>query len=97
MLEVVGILLFALLIALSIALHEVGHLVPAKKFGLRVPDYMVGFGPTNLVKKFAVKLVMESKQFHWVDTSGWWECFLRQRMTHKAGPVPCQPGGLQVW
>lgn len=46
MLEVVGILLFALLIALSIALHEVGHLVPAKKFGLRVPDYMVGFGPT---------------------------------------------------
>ena len=46
MLEVLGILLFALLIALSIALHEVGHLVPAKKFGLRVPDYMVGFGPT---------------------------------------------------
>lgn len=46
MLEVIGILLFASLIALSIALHEVGHLVPAKKFGLRVPDYMVGFGPT---------------------------------------------------
>ena len=46
MLEVVGIILFALLIGLSIALHEVGHLVPAKKFGLRVPDYMVGFGPT---------------------------------------------------
>jgi len=46
MLEVVGIVLFALLIGLSIALHEVGHLVPAKKFGLRVPDYMVGFGPT---------------------------------------------------
>lgn len=46
MLEVVGIVLFALLIALSIALHEVGHLLPAKKFGLRVPDYMVGFGPT---------------------------------------------------
>lgn len=46
MLELIGILLFALLIALSIALHEMGHLVPAKKFGLRVPDYMVGFGPT---------------------------------------------------
>ncbi len=46
MLEVIGILIFALLIVLSIALHEVGHLVPAKKFGLRVPDYMVGFGPT---------------------------------------------------
>lgn len=46
MLEVAGILLFALLIGLSIALHEVGHLVPAKRFGVRVPDYMVGFGPT---------------------------------------------------
>jgi membrane-associated protease RseP (regulator of RpoE activity) len=46
MLEIIGIVLFAALIGLSIALHEVGHLVPAKKFGLRVPDYMVGFGPT---------------------------------------------------
>lgn len=46
MLEVVGIVLFAALIAASIALHELGHLVPAKKFGVRVSDYMVGFGPT---------------------------------------------------
>ena len=46
MLEVVGIILFATLIALSIALHELGHLVPAKRFGVRVSEYMVGFGPT---------------------------------------------------
>ena len=32
--------------ALSIALHEVGHLVPAKRFGVKVTQYMVGFGPT---------------------------------------------------
>ena len=44
--EIVGITLFVLLIGLSIALHEIGHLVPAKKFGVRVTDYMVGFGPT---------------------------------------------------
>ncbi|MBE1874509.1 site-2 protease family protein [Myceligenerans sp. TRM 65318] len=31
---------------LSIALHEIGHMVPAKKFGVRVSQYMVGFGPT---------------------------------------------------
>ncbi|MCW5954915.1 MAG: site-2 protease family protein, partial [Propionibacteriaceae bacterium] len=30
----------------SVALHEVGHMVPAKRFGVRVPQYMVGFGPT---------------------------------------------------
>jgi membrane-associated protease RseP (regulator of RpoE activity) len=46
MLELVGILVFAALIGLSIALHEVGHLVPAKRFGVKVTDYMIGFGPT---------------------------------------------------
>lgn len=46
MLEILGIVLFAALIGISIALHEIGHLVPAKKFGVRVPEYMVGFGPT---------------------------------------------------
>jgi membrane-associated protease RseP (regulator of RpoE activity) len=46
MLYVLGIVLAVLGIGLSIALHEIGHLVPAKKFGVRVPQYMVGFGPT---------------------------------------------------
>jgi len=45
-LEILGIVLFVLAIGASIALHEIGHLVPAKKFGVRVTDYMVGFGPT---------------------------------------------------
>ncbi|WP_249138823.1 M50 family metallopeptidase [Phycicoccus avicenniae] len=43
---VLGVLFMAVGLALSIALHEIGHLVPAKRFGLRVPQYMVGFGPT---------------------------------------------------
>ncbi|MFC7402884.1 M50 family metallopeptidase [Citricoccus sp. GCM10030269] len=43
---VLGVLAVAIGIALSIALHEVGHLVPAKLFGVRVTQYMVGFGPT---------------------------------------------------
>lgn len=46
MLEILGILAFVFLILASIALHEIGHLVPAKKFNVRVPEYMVGFGPT---------------------------------------------------
>ncbi len=44
--ELVGILIFAFGILFSIGLHEIGHLLPAKKFGVRVPTYMVGFGPT---------------------------------------------------
>ena len=31
---------------LSIGLHEIGHMVPAKRFGVKVTQYMVGFGPT---------------------------------------------------
>lgn len=46
MLEVLGIILFALIIAGSIALHELGHLWPAKRFGVKVTEYMIGFGPT---------------------------------------------------
>ena len=42
----IGLIAFALGVAGSIALHEVGHLVPAKRFGVRVTQYMVGFGPT---------------------------------------------------
>jgi membrane-associated protease RseP (regulator of RpoE activity) len=33
-------------VPLSIALHEIGHLVPAKKFGIKCSQYFVGFGPT---------------------------------------------------
>lgn len=39
-------LLFFLLLMASIALHEIGHMVPAKLFGVRVPKYFVGFGKT---------------------------------------------------
>jgi membrane-associated protease RseP (regulator of RpoE activity) len=46
LLFILGVLLVAVGIALSIALHEVGHLVPAKLFKVRVTQYMVGFGKT---------------------------------------------------
>jgi len=41
-----GIVFVALGIGLSIGLHEIGHLWPAKKFGIKVPTYAIGFGPT---------------------------------------------------
>ena len=43
---IIGILIIVVGLGVSIALHEIGHLVPAKKFGVRVGQYMVGFGPT---------------------------------------------------
>jgi membrane-associated protease RseP (regulator of RpoE activity) len=46
-----GVLFVALGIGASIALHEVGHLLPAKRFGVKVTQYMVGFGPTIWSRK----------------------------------------------
>ncbi len=48
---IIGVLVVAVGVALSIALHEIGHLVPAKKFGVKVTQYMVGFGPTIWSKR----------------------------------------------
>jgi membrane-associated protease RseP (regulator of RpoE activity) len=41
---VIGVVLFALGIALSIALHEFGHLLTAKAFGMKARRYFIGFG-----------------------------------------------------
>jgi membrane-associated protease RseP (regulator of RpoE activity) len=51
MLYALGVIIFAVGLLLSIALHEVGHMVPAKKFGVKVTQYMVGFGPTLWSRK----------------------------------------------
>lgn len=48
---VLGIVLFALCIALSIALHEAGHMLTAKAFGMRVRRFFLGFGPTVVSAK----------------------------------------------
>jgi membrane-associated protease RseP (regulator of RpoE activity) len=44
--ELVGILVFAIGILISVALHETGHMVTAKAFGMKVTRYFIGFGPT---------------------------------------------------
>jgi membrane-associated protease RseP (regulator of RpoE activity) len=46
MVYALGVLILIVGVAVSIALHEIGHLIPAKKFGVKVSQYMVGFGPT---------------------------------------------------
>ena len=46
-----GVVIFLIGLAVSIGLHEIGHLVPAKLFGVRVGQYMIGFGPTLFSKK----------------------------------------------
>lgn len=42
----IGIVLFALAILVSVALHECGHMWVARATGMKVRRYFVGFGPT---------------------------------------------------
>ncbi len=57
-----GILIFVIGLAVSIGLHEIGHLVPAKLFKVKVTQYMLGFGRTIWSKRkgeteYGVKLI----------------------------------------
>jgi membrane-associated protease RseP (regulator of RpoE activity) len=42
---IIGVVLFALAIGVAVALHEAGHLLSAKAFGMKVRRYFIGFGP----------------------------------------------------
>ena len=46
-----GVVFIAIGIGFSIGWHELGHLLPAKLFGIKVPRYMIGFGPTIWSRK----------------------------------------------
>ncbi|HEX6871170.1 MAG TPA: site-2 protease family protein [Micromonosporaceae bacterium] len=46
MMEILGIVVFAVGILVSVCLHEAGHMGTAKAFGMKVTRYFVGFGPT---------------------------------------------------
>jgi membrane-associated protease RseP (regulator of RpoE activity) len=46
LLYLLGLAFFVVGLAVSIGLHELGHLVPAKRFGVKVTQYFVGFGNT---------------------------------------------------
>jgi membrane-associated protease RseP (regulator of RpoE activity) len=51
MMTVVGVVLFFLGILLSVAWHELGHFTTARWFGIKVPEFMVGFGRTIWSRK----------------------------------------------
>jgi len=46
LLFILGIVVIFVGLMVSIALHEWGHYLPAKKFGVYISQFMIGFGPT---------------------------------------------------
>jgi membrane-associated protease RseP (regulator of RpoE activity) len=51
LLYILGVVIVVVGLLVSIGLHEIGHLVPAKLFGVRVGQYMIGFGKTLFSKR----------------------------------------------
>lgn len=43
---IVGVIALIVGLAVSIGLHEWGHFAPAKRFGVGITKFMIGFGPT---------------------------------------------------
>ncbi len=59
---VLGIVAFAVGLLFSIGFHEFGHFYWARRFGMRVPQFFVGFGPTVFSRRsgeteFGIKAV----------------------------------------
>jgi membrane-associated protease RseP (regulator of RpoE activity) len=43
---VLGVVIFVVAVLISVILHEAGHFLTAKKFGMKATQFFIGFGPT---------------------------------------------------
>src|SRR5947209_18300662 len=41
-----GVLFFVIALLLSVMLHEAGHFLTARRYGMKATQFFVGFGPT---------------------------------------------------
>ena len=42
--SIIGVLAFVLALLISVMIHEAGHYLTAKKFGMKVTEFFIGFG-----------------------------------------------------
>ena len=89
-----GVVLFVVGVAASIGLHEAGHMVPAKKFGVKVTQYFIGFGRTVWSRRRG-ETEYASRRSRSAATSSSSGCCRPARRTTRAGsasPTPaCSP------
>ena len=67
MLYWLGVAAFALAILISVSLHEAGHMITAKRFGMKVTKYYVGFGP----KVFSFRRGETEYGLAWIPLGGY--------------------------
>lgn len=74
LLWIAGVFLFIAILMVSVGLHEAGHMVAAKKLGVKVPEFFIGFG-TKLFSfkrkgtEYGVRLVPAGGYVRLVDDS----------------------------
>ncbi|MGP3535282.1 M50 family metallopeptidase [Microbacterium sp. RD1] len=95
LLFVVGVVVLVIGLAISIALHEIGHLAPAKLFGVRVGQYMIGFGPTLWSRRvgeteYGVKALPVGG---YISMAGMYPPSPKERAAVAAGERPGRAGG----
>ena len=101
LLYLAGVLVILVGVVLSIGLHEVGHLVPAKLFGVRVTQYMIGFGKTVLSRtrgetEYGLKAIPLGGYISMVGMfppakQGRKERLLKRAEGRTGGPAPSEP------
>ena len=86
-----AVLVVFVVLLLSIGLHEIGHMVPAKRFGVRVSHYMVGFGPTLWSRtRGETEYGFKADPARWLRASGG-HVPARRRRGQPAGPQLGRP------
>jgi len=62
-----GVLTFLVILLVSVGLHEGGHMLAAKKLGIKVPEFFVGFGQ----KVWSFKRKGTEYGFRWIPAGGY--------------------------
>ena len=60
--QIIGILGFVVALLLSVMIHEFGHYLTAKRYGMKVSEFFLGFG-TRIGQHSAVKLSLGLRRF----------------------------------
>lgn len=80
-----GLLIFWGIIFMIVVLHELGHLLVAKKIGVRVKTYSIGFGPRIIgIKFYKGKVSFRVGKFNPTNSGVW---FRKDNTEYRLAPI----------
>src|SRR5436190_1664099 len=85
------IILFLIILAILVLIHELGHFLAAKKFGVRVDEFGLGFPPKMYSKKFGET----EYSLNWIPLGGFVRIF-GENPDAPAARADIKPGDIIV-